>query len=51
MLTKQLVLKNKDLAAANFGEIQAIKPQIGFIFGSMAIFNRKNILNITSKKF
>ncbi len=39
MLTKQVVLKSKDLSAANFTDIQAIKPQIGFVFGWMRCVN------------
>lgn len=51
MKTKQMILKNKDLGNAKLGDLDAIKPQLGFIFGSMATFeNDKFIKQLVDQK-
>jgi hypothetical protein len=42
--TKQLVLKSKDLGKASLNDINGIKPQLGFIFGSVSVFENQEFM-------
>lgn len=44
MKTKQTVAKAKDLKTGALSDIQAIKPQLGFIFGSTAVFENSEFM-------
>lgn len=38
MKIKQMVVKTKDLNSSSLGELATIKPQLGFVFGTVTIF-------------
>lgn len=44
MLTKQSIIKAKDLATSNLKEFADMKPQLGFVFGSPQVFEDTHFL-------
>src|SRR3954468_7313956 len=44
MKTKQTVVKFKDINSDNLSAIAAIKPQLGFVFGSAAVFENDKFM-------